>query len=96
VQEHRHAPFGDRDPAREQGLVDLRHAALLARAQLANERDDVEAKLALGQRPGARFFGHVRATILRAGRGHTAANTHGQAPEPVEAHDRAMVMIGHP
>src|SRR5258707_13105271 len=63
---------------------------------MPNERDDVEPKLALRQRPGAGFFGHIRAMILRAGSVHTVPDPDGQAPEPIEAHDRAMVMIGHP
>jgi hypothetical protein len=96
VQQHPHAALGDRNSPLRQQLVDLGHTALLTRPLLADEGNDVEAELALGQRPGPGFFRDHRPRILRAGRVHTLPDSDGQAPEPVEAYDRAMVMIGHP
>ncbi len=74
----------------------LGHTALVAGPQLANEGDDVQAELAVRQRPGSRFFRDHGPRILRAGRVHTLPDPNRQAPEPVEAHDRTVVVIGYP
>lgn len=63
---------------------------------LANEGDDVKAKFALRQRLGTGFLRHNGSMILWTCRIHTVPNTQSQAPEPVEPHNGAVMMIGHP
>src|SRR5262249_45260896 len=96
VQQDRHATLRNVHATPAQDRVDLGHTALLTRPQLADEGDDVEAEFALRQRPGPRFLRDIRAMILRARRIDTLPHPDGQAPESIEAHDRAMVMVGHP
>jgi hypothetical protein len=85
MQQHRHAALGDLYPALPQRLVDLGHAALLTGAQLADGGDDVQAELAVRQRPGARFFGHVRAVI----RGDTVSRPRSHSGAPARSDARA-------
>jgi hypothetical protein len=96
VQQHRHAALSNGDSPLAQELMHLGHTALFAGTQLADEGDDVQAELALGQRPRPGFFRDHGPMILRAGRVHTLPDPNRQAPEPVEAYHRAMVMIRHP
>jgi hypothetical protein len=56
VHEMGHAAQGDGDPTGQQGLVHFRHTAVLAKAPLANQRNDIQAKLAMRQRPAPFFF----------------------------------------
>jgi hypothetical protein len=63
MQRRRHAALGDCDSPHLYGLMNLRHAALLAVAYLADERDDIQPELGLRQRPGLCFLGHIRLVI---------------------------------
>ncbi len=96
VQQHGHAALSNGDAALAEPLMELGHAALVAGAQLANEHNDVQAERALRQRPRPGFLRHHRPMILRAVRVHTLPHPQCQAPEPIEAHHRAMVMVGDP
>ena len=54
-----HAAQGDGDPTRLQGLMHFGHTAVLAKAPLANQGNDVQAKFTMRQRPAPFFFGSV-------------------------------------
>src|SRR5690242_9334824 len=76
--------------------MDLGHTALLAGPQLADERDHVEAELALGQHPGAQLLRHIGAMILRTRPLATGAHMQRQPPEPIQADHRPAIRVGHP
>lgn len=54
------------DAAFTQCLMDFRDAAMLAIAEEANQRDDVKAKLTVGQSPGTFLFGANGQPVARA------------------------------
>src|ERR671932_814557 len=81
-----HAPFA-------QGVVDLRHAAVLAVAKRAHERDHVQAELMLGERNGAFLLGPMGAVALRAGGALATADLEAQPHRPVQGDHGAAVLI---
>jgi hypothetical protein len=72
--------LGDRHPALAQGGMDLGHGAVVAVAQRAHERDDVETELVLGESQSSLGLGSVGLMVARTVRDlaapHLQAHTH--------------------
>jgi hypothetical protein len=66
--------LGDRHPALAQGGMDLGHGAVVAVAQRAHERDDVETELVLRQHERALGLRPVGPVVADAGRVLAAAD----------------------
>src|ERR671927_1516013 len=73
--------------------MDLRHAAVLAMAKRAHERDHVQAELMLGEGNGAFLLGPMGAVALRAGGALATADLEPQPHRPVERDHGAAVLI---
>lgn len=74
LQEVGDCTLGHRDPVVDQGLMDLRDAAVLRIASSAHKGDDIEAELVLGQGQAAFGFRAIGFAKLRAVGVETAAN----------------------
>lgn len=74
----------------------LRHTLVLAVAQRANERDDIQSELAVRQRVAAFRLGAIGSMVAVTSRVATPADGEGQADEAVERLDGAVVVVGHP
>jgi hypothetical protein len=96
VERVRDAALRDGHPARRQRPVDLGHAAVLAVAQRPDQGDDVEAELAVRQRPAALLLRAIGPAIQRAGRIAAQPHHQGQVVESIEGGDGAVVVVGHP
>src|SRR5918911_236108 len=81
-----HAPLA-------QGAVDLRHAAVLAMAKRAHERDHVQGELMLGERNSAFRLGPMGAVALRAGGALATADLEAQPHRPVQGDHGAAVLV---
>ncbi len=90
----RHRALGDREPAGQQLLMDLGHAAVLGEAQRADQGDDVQAELAVRQRPAALLLGPVGPPVQRAGRLLALAHHQRQPIQAVEGGDGAPAVVG--
>jgi hypothetical protein len=75
--------------------MDLRDAAVLGHPELADEGEDVQAELAVGQGPRPLGLGAVRPVVPRARRPDAAADAEGQPVDPGEGRDGAAVVVGH-
>ncbi len=95
VQQLGHAALGDVHAVLAQRLVHLRHAALLAAAPVPDLGDDVQAELALRQRPGARFLWPIPLVIPWAADRPTPSHPQDEPPPPIQAHHRPPVGIGY-
>ncbi len=96
LQEIGDRPWGHSHTAFEQGLMDFWDTAVVAIALLANEGDDVETKLVLGERQSPFLFGAVGLVQVRTGLVETAANLEGETQDRVERGDGTVVMVGGP
>src|SRR5438105_15941357 len=67
LQEIADRPWGHRDAAFEQGLMDVWDTAVVAIALLTNEGDDIETTLVLGERQSPFLFGAVGVVHVRTG-----------------------------
>jgi hypothetical protein len=65
-------------------------------APLTDQSNDIQAKLAMGQRPASFFLWPIRDAIARAFWLHTASHYDPQRPQPIQARHDAMAMIAHP
>jgi hypothetical protein len=83
----------DRHPALAQAAVDLGHAAMLAVAPGADQRDDVEAELVLRQHDGPLGFRPVGPVVAGAGRVLAAADAQPQADQARERGHRVPVVV---
>src|SRR6266568_1447250 len=76
--------------------MDLGDRAMLSITQLTDHGDDIQAKLAMRQRPGSFFFGAigqmVQVTVLVAAAPHDQSQTNQSA----ERHQGPLGMVGHP
>jgi hypothetical protein len=91
-----HGALGDIDPAGAERLMELRDRAM-GRVALAPEPGhDVEAELAMGERPPTLFFRPIGPVIERAGAGCTAPDLGREVDQPVQRRDGARVVIGDP
>jgi len=89
------APLRARHATSAERLMDLRHAAVLAIAQRAHQRDDVQPELAVRQRPAALLLGTIGPAIPRASRVAAQPHHQGQIIEPIEGGDGTAVVVGH-
>jgi site-specific DNA recombinase len=96
VQEVGDAPQADRHAAAGQLGVDLRHAAALGMPKGADQGDDVEAELVLGQDQPALLLGPQRRAEPSAAAVAAAADLEAQADQPVEGGDGAAGLGGGP
>src|ERR671926_1383456 len=87
------AALADHHAPLAQGAVDLRHAAVLAMAKRAYERDHVQAELMLGERNGAFLLGPMGAVAIRAGGALATADLEAQPHRPVQGDHGAAVLI---
>ena len=69
---------------------------MLAIAQGANERNDVEPELVMGQSPAAFGLGPVRFVIARALGVMAADDGQGEAANVVQGRDGALVLVDDP
>jgi len=67
LQQIRRAALGNGETAPDERLMDLGHAAMLSAAQLPNQGDDIQAELAMWQRPVPLFLGAVGPVVEEAG-----------------------------
>src|SRR5439155_789216 len=91
-----HRALGNRDATPGELLVDLRHAAVLAVAQRADQRDDVQAELAVRVGPGALFFWAEGPMVAGAARARAAADREREALETSQRGDGPDLAIRHP
>ena len=96
VQEVGDGAFGDVQAAAAQGLVDLGDAAVFGVAEAADEGDDVEAELVLGQGVEALGFGAVGLAVAAAVGVVAAADVQEQADQSSEGGDGASVAVVGP
>jgi hypothetical protein len=90
-----YAAQGDGDPTGQQGLMHFRHTAVLAEAPLANQRNDIQAKLAMRQRPAPFFFRTLAFMGGGAVRLDALADDERQSPLASSRGHAAMAVIGH-
>src|SRR5947209_4311036 len=76
--------------------MDLWDRAVLPVAQLTDHRDDIQAKLPMGQRPGPFFFGSIGHMIQGTFRVAAASHHQGKVNQSPKSHQRALGMVGHP
>src|SRR5258708_9878913 len=91
-----HAPLADPELTRQQGAMDLGHAAVLAKALGTHAGDDVKANLAMRQRSAALLFGTVGPTEQRTAVGTAPTDLQPQAHPASEGQDRALLPIAGP
>ena len=92
----RDRPRGDGNAPVEQVLMNVRNTAVLHIAQRAYPRDDIQAKLVLGQGQPPFFFWAIGAAKLRTGPVETAPDLQGEMHHVVQGRDGTIVMIGGP
>ena len=63
------------------------------RAQLPNERDHIEAQLAMGQGPRPFRFGAAEYTIAKTVPPLAAHERHGQSPDAIQSANRALGVV---
>src|SRR5215471_971182 len=89
-------PRGNGHPTVAQVLMDFGQATVLRVAQSTDTRNDIEAKLVLGQGEPSLFFRSVGAAELWTGPVETAPDLEGEMHHVVQSRDRTIVMIGGP
>jgi hypothetical protein len=75
-------------------LMDFRHTAVLGMAQRADQGDDIEAKLVLGERQPPLGLGPLGLLKLGTGWGDTAPDCEREASHIGQGRDRAIVVRG--
>lgn len=95
LQQIRHAARGNGQPAPDERLVDLGHAAMLGEPQPPSQGDDVQTELAVRQRPVPLFLWAVGPVVEETGGVLAAAHRQVKAIEPVERGDGAPTMVGN-
>ena len=83
VEQVGHRALAHRHAALPQGMMDLRHAAVLAVAQGPDQGDHVEAELVLRQRDGAFGFGPVGPVVAGTAGRLATSDLQAQAHRPV-------------
>jgi hypothetical protein len=96
LHEVRHGALGDIDAAGAERLMELRDRPMRRVALAPEPGNDVEAELAMGERPPALFFRPIGPMIERARAGCTAPDLGGEVDQPVQRRDGARVVIGDP
>src|SRR5262249_56134173 len=80
----------------EQGLMDSRDTVMVGIALGADEGEDIEAKLVLGQGQASFGFGPVRLPHLRTRRIKAAPHLEGEPQDRLQGGDGAVVVVGGP
>jgi hypothetical protein len=93
VEQVGNAALGDLHPARAQGGVDLRHAAVLTVAQHPDQGDDVQPELLLRQRQRALRLRPIGTMKTRAALVLAAADLQPQPHRAGQHHQMAAVLI---
>src|SRR5947209_12455325 len=86
----------DRQTTGLQALMHLRDRAMLPEAPGPNECNDIQTKLAMGERPPSFLFGMISHMIPRTGGGGTLRHDHPELPETIQGHHLPSTVIGHP
>src|SRR5205823_3497756 len=79
-----------------QGLVDLGNTAVFGVAEAADEGNDIESELVVGQGEVGLGLGPIRAVKAGARRVGAAADVQGQPGDGVQGGDRAVVAVIRP
>src|ERR687886_1375735 len=87
------AALADHHAPLAQGAVDLRHAAVLAMAKRAHERDHVQAEFMLGERNGAFLLGPMHVVAKQAGGALATADLEPQPHRAVQGNHGAAVLV---
>jgi hypothetical protein len=90
------AALGDGDAACAQDRVDLRHGAVIAVAQGAHQRHDVEPELVARQRQGPFGLGSVGLVIAGAALSLAAADLQAQPHRAGQRRQGAAVLVADP
>mgnify|MGYP001025589054 CR=1 FL=1 len=85
--------LGDRHPALAQGGMDLGHGAVVAVAQRAHERDDVETELVLGESQSSLGLGSVGLMVARTVLGLAAPHLQAHTHRAGQRHQGAAVLV---
>src|SRR5690348_1337352 len=70
--------------------------AMLPKTPGANERNDIQAKFAMRQRPASLLFGMIPDMVAWAGRGMTLIDNYSELEDALQGHHLPPTMIGHP
>src|SRR4030095_9552804 len=89
-------PWGNGHPTGTQVLMDFGQTTVLRVAQGPGVRNDIEAKLMLGQCEASLFFRPVGEVKLCTGPVETAPDWQGEMHHVFQGRDRTIVMIGGP
>ena len=92
----RDRPRGDGDAPIEPVLMHVRNTTMLRLAQRAHPRDDIQAKLVLGQSQPSFFFWAVGAAELWTGPVETAPAVQGEMHHVCQGRARTLGMLGGP
>src|ERR1700739_2680948 len=96
VQEVSDGALGDVQAATAESLVDLGNAAVLAVAEVADQRDDIEAKFVLGQGVVALGFGSVGFAVAWTVGVMASSDVKGESEQSGEGGDGASVLVVGP
>src|SRR6266699_6039805 len=77
-------------------LMHLRHTAMFPEAPLTNQRNHLQAKFAVWQRPASFLLWSVGLMEARTTWLNTLTHNQGQSPQTRQHGDRAMAVMGHP
>jgi len=91
-----HRPFGDTDPAREEGAMHFWPAAVLTKTPVADQRNHIQTKLAMGQRPTSFLLWSVGDMVAWAVWLVASSDNQGQVPYSIESDDFPMGVVIHP
>src|SRR6266704_4018599 len=80
------------DATRDEHLMHLRHTAMFPKAPPTDQRNDLQAKLAMWQRPTPFFLWTVALMKARTGWLDTLTDDQGQFPETRQRGHRAMAV----
>ena len=96
LHEVRHGALGDIDPAGAERLMELRDRSMRRVALAPEPGNDVEAELAMGERPPALFFRPIGPVKECARASFTAPDLDCEVDQPVQRRYGARVVIGDP
>src|SRR5215469_11012318 len=96
LQQMRHRSLRDSQAAGLEALMHLGDRAMLHKAPGANQRNDIQPKLAVRQRPASFFFRMVANMILRARGGMTLADRYAQLKDALQGDHLPLTVVGHP
>jgi len=92
----RHTPFRHADPACLEGLMPVRHTAVLPKAPPTTHGNHLQATFAMRECPAPFFFGSEGVMVIRAVWLETVVDHQGHVPLAGERHHVAVAVRGHP